>query len=82
MGEGLATGLPVVASRIGGIPEIVGPTGRLVPPDDPAALAAALAALADDPALRSRVGAAGREWALAHDWSWSWANLRGVLEAL
>ena len=82
VGEGLATGLPVVASRIGGIPEIVGPTGRLVPPDDPAALAAALAELADDPALRSRVGAEGREWALAHDWSWSWANLRGILEAL
>ena len=82
VGEGLATGLPVVASRIGGIPEIVGPTSRLVPPDDPAALAAALAELADDPALRTRVGAEGREWALAHDWSWSWSNLRGILEAL
>ena len=82
VGEGLATGLPVVASRIGGIPEIVGPTGRLVPPDDPAALAAALAELADDPALRSRVGAEGRQWALAHDWSWSWSKLRGILEAL
>ena len=82
VGEGLATGLPVVASRIGGIPEIVGPTSRLVPPGDPVALAAALAALADDPALRSRVGAEGREWALAHDWSWSWAKLRGILEAL
>ena len=81
-GEGLATGLPVVASRIGGIPEIIGEAGRYVTPDDPGELAAALAELADDAGLRRRVGAQARERARAHDWSWAWSNLRGVLEGL
>ncbi|WP_448812049.1 glycosyltransferase family 4 protein [Agromyces bauzanensis] len=81
-GEGLATGLPVIASRVGGIPEVLGPAGGYVEPDDPAALAAALADLADDATLRTRMGAEAREWALAHDWSWAWSNLRGVIQSL
>ncbi|MBM7502735.1 glycosyltransferase family 4 protein [Agromyces aurantiacus] len=80
--EGLATGLPVIASRIGGLPDVVGDAGILVAPDDPATLADAIAALADDPAERARRAAASRAYALAHDWSWSWARLRRVLEEL
>jgi len=61
--EAMATGLPVVATRISGIPELVedGRTGLLVPPRDPAALADALAALEGDSDLRGRLGRAGRE---------------------
>lgn len=53
-------GLPVVASKVGGIPEIIadGESGFLVPPDSPAELAGRLRALCDDPALRARVGRA------------------------
>src|SRR5262245_7370189 len=53
---------PVVASRVGGIPEVVvdGETGLLVPPDDPAALAEALSRLLGDPGLRAKLGAAAR----------------------
>ena len=80
--EGLATGLPVIASRVGGLPDVVGAAGILVAPDDPVALADALASLADDPAERARRGAASRRHALAHDWSWAWSNLRQVLERL
>jgi colanic acid/amylovoran biosynthesis glycosyltransferase len=60
--EAMAAGLPVVASRLSGIPELVadGESGLLVPPGDPDALAAALARLAADPALRSRLGQAAR----------------------
>ncbi len=59
--EAMAAGLPVVASAVGGLGEAVvdGRTGLLVPPDDPAALAAALGRLVDDGALRARLGAAG-----------------------
>jgi glycosyltransferase involved in cell wall biosynthesis len=60
--EASASGLPVVATTVGGIPEIVvdGETGLLVPPEDPAALAKALERLIADPGLRSRLGTAGR----------------------
>ena len=60
--EAMAAGRPVVATRVGGVPDLVadGVTGRLVPPDDPAALADALAALLRDPERRRALGAAGR----------------------
>jgi glycosyltransferase involved in cell wall biosynthesis len=53
---------PVAATRVGGIAEVVADemTGLLVPPEDADALARALQRLADDPALRARLGAAGR----------------------
>lgn len=64
--EAMACERPVVAARTGGIPEVVrdGATGFLVPPADAPALAERIGALLDDPALRARLGAAGRERAL------------------
>jgi glycosyltransferase involved in cell wall biosynthesis len=47
--EAGGAGIPIVASGVGGIPEIVGPEGILVPPEQPAKLAAAVAASLDDP---------------------------------
>ena len=60
--EAMATELPLVATRVGGIPEVVvdGETGFLVPKRDPGALADKLALLLAHPELRSRMGAAGR----------------------
>lgn len=55
--EAMANGLCVVASDVGGIPELLaGGSGVLVPPDDPDALAAALIAVIDDPGERARTG--------------------------
>ena len=59
--EAMAFGLPVVAARVGGIPDLVTheDNGLLIAPDSAAELGAAVARLADDPALRQRLGAAG-----------------------
>ena len=60
--EAMAAGLPVVGTRVGGVPEVVedGVTGSVVPPSDPAALAAALAPYVTAPELAEKHGAAGR----------------------
>jgi glycosyltransferase involved in cell wall biosynthesis len=60
--EAMALGVPVVATRVGGVPEVVedGRQGILVPPADPAALAKAIVALLEDPARAASMGAAGR----------------------
>jgi glycosyltransferase involved in cell wall biosynthesis len=59
--EAMRAALPIVATRVGAIPEVVddGVTGTLVPPDDPRALAAALVELAQRPSLRQERGRAG-----------------------
>ena len=60
--EMMVLNLPVIATNVGGIPELVvdRETGLLVPPKQPAVLAEALLALSSDPALRSRMGKEGR----------------------
>ena len=66
--EAMAAGLPVVASAVGGIPDALGAAGRLVPPSDPAALAAAVDEVLDDPALAAGMGDAARRRATAFSW--------------
>jgi glycosyltransferase involved in cell wall biosynthesis len=76
--EAMACGTPLVVSRAGAIPEVVGPDGLcadLVTPGDVGELVHALDALLDDPERRERMGRAGRERALA-EFSW-----RAVAEA-
>jgi glycosyltransferase involved in cell wall biosynthesis len=60
--EAMALGRPLIATCMGGLTDLVGDgeNGLLVPPDDPAALRAAMARLIADPALRAQMGAAGR----------------------
>ncbi|MOA41976.1 Alpha-D-kanosaminyltransferase [compost metagenome] len=61
--EAQASGLPVVGTDVGGVSEMFrnGETGILVPPKNPQALTDALQRLVDDPALRRRMGEAGRK---------------------
>lgn len=60
--EAMATGIPVLATRVSAVPEVVveGETGLLVPPSDPEALASGMLALARDPTVRQRLGERGR----------------------
>ena len=68
--EGMAAGLPVVASALPGYVDVLPPScGRLVPPGDAAVLADALTGLLADPDLRARLGSAGRRAARRFDWS-------------
>jgi glycosyltransferase involved in cell wall biosynthesis len=66
--EAMASGLPVIGTRTGGIPELVidGETGLLVEPERPEELAAALDSLAADPERRAELGRRGRERVQEH----------------
>ncbi len=66
LAEAAASGTPIVASAVGGVPEMVedGETGLLVPPSDSEALAEACGRLLADPALRQRMGKAARGLAM------------------
>ncbi|MEV4457624.1 glycosyltransferase [Microbispora sp. NPDC049633] len=61
--EAMAAGRPVVATSVGGMPELLERRGVLVPPSSPRALADGIARLLDDPALAATLGAAARAWA-------------------
>jgi len=78
--EAAAAGLPIIATRRGGIPEVVrdGFNGLLLrQADDPGELAAKIIALLGDPPLRQRLGRQGREWVTAE---FSWARIARTLE--
>lgn len=66
--QALGLGLPVVATKVGGVPELIEHerTGLLIPPESPKAAAEALARVARDRNWAARLGQAGREHALAH----------------
>jgi glycogen(starch) synthase len=68
--EAMQVGLPVVASRTGGIPDVVadGETGLLVAPDDPPGFADAIDRILSDPGLARRLGDAARRRGHAYDW--------------
>ena len=79
--EAMACGVAVVATTGGALPEVVGAheeTGLLVPPDDPGALAQAIGRLMDEPALRARLGAAGRRRVMSR-FTWQ-VTARGTAE--
>ncbi|MGD8368319.1 MAG: glycosyltransferase family 4 protein [Desulfobacterales bacterium] len=69
-GEAMACGVPVISTTGGALPEVVGNTGLLVAPADPAALAGAIRTLYDNPDLSAALGAAGRQRVLA-GFTWS-----------
>jgi len=79
--EAMAAGLPVIATRVGGNAALIehGRSGLLVPPGEVAPLRAALASLVADPALRKRLGLAGRQVAVSHTWDMVGHKLRKIL---
>lgn len=82
--EANASGKPVIASNVGGIPSVVksGYNGLLVPPNDAGALAKAIARLATNPREAQQMGNSGRQFAETHDWKMTAARTEQVyLEA-
>ncbi len=79
--EAAACGKPVVAGTSGGAPETVqeGVTGHVVDPRAPAAVAAVLSRLLDDPARARAMGAAGRRWV---EERWSWTSVAATFDQL
>jgi glycosyltransferase involved in cell wall biosynthesis len=67
--EAMAAGLPVVASRSGALPEVVGDAGVLVDPGDPTALSRELGRLRDDEPERARLSSAARQRAITYGWA-------------
>lgn len=83
--EASACGLPVVVTRVGGLPEVVreGETGLIVEREDAEALAAALLRLLCDAALRRRLGDAGRAWVQSQfEWRACVRRMRQAYEAV
>lgn len=76
--EAQSSGIPVVASASGALPDVVGESGLLVPPGDAAALAAALGRFLDEPGLWVRLRQAG----LADSRQYSWVNVARAQMAL
>jgi glycosyltransferase involved in cell wall biosynthesis len=81
--EAMAAGKAVIASKTGGVPEIVadGETGLLVPPGDAESLAGALRRIAGDRALRERLAAGGRERVRRFTWDAVAASYHQIYEA-
>jgi len=81
--EAMAAGRPVVAASVGGVPELVrhGREGLLVPPNDPAALARAAAALWSDATRRRRLAAGAKLRSKAFSWRSATAELNRLAEA-
>ena len=80
--EAMACGAPVVTSTRGSCPEVVGDAALVVDPDDPTAIAAAMAQVLRDPGLAQRLAAAGLARARLFTWDVAAARTLQVLEAL
>lgn len=78
--EALALGTPVIATRVGGLPELVGDAGLLVPPEDPDALAEAIRRVIGDASLRASLQRRALERARGYSWDRIADGLLGVYE--
>jgi len=79
--EAMTIGLPVVASKRGALPEVLGPAGLLFDPDEKGALSAAIRRVLDEPALRQDLARRGIERARQFNWDASARIARRALDA-
>lgn len=80
--EAMAAGIPVVATRAGSLPEILGTGALLVDPLDDDELASALRGLLDDPAARTALVARGRDQVARYDWSTTAARFASLYRSV
>jgi glycosyltransferase involved in cell wall biosynthesis len=77
----MAAGVPVVATAVGAVPEVVGDAAVLVPPADPGALAGGLGRVLDDETVRDGLVSAGRARAASFTWQACAEGLRSLYRA-
>jgi glycosyltransferase involved in cell wall biosynthesis len=82
--EATSTGTPVVATAVGGVPQVIadGTDGLVVPPGDPVALADALERMVSDPALRHRMGAGAKRASAQFDVTAATREIEGIYRDL
>ena len=83
--EASSCGIPVIASDIGGLPEVIvdGETGYLIPPRNEAAIAEKIIKLIEEPGLRQNLGANGRKFVLDnYDWNLCAKKMEEVYESI
>jgi glycosyltransferase involved in cell wall biosynthesis len=80
--EAMSYGRPVIASRVGGLPEVIGNSGILTPPRNPKALADAINALLHEDAMRERLGKRARELAETYSWDLIAKQMEGIYSSV
>lgn len=78
--EAMSYGKPVVATMVGGLPEVVGDAGILIPPKDSVAIAKAIRQLLEDSTMRGELGRKARERASRYSWDEQAAKLASIYE--
>lgn len=82
LAEAMSAGVPVIASTVGGMPDVLGDAGLLVSPDDHVALARAMASVLADEARRAGMARRGLDQSTRFDWARTSARVRAIYDCI
>ena len=82
LAEAMAAGVPVIASAVGGMPDVLGDAGLLIPPEDPMALAKAMTTLLNDEARRTGMAGWGLNQSKRFDWTRASSRVCAIYDSI